>query len=178
MLCGLLRENCHLELLNAVFTADVDVLMPPLYYACADYPMREILLEEPGLGQKCINTLLVGREAQEGAIVDLITTIPEKVYGESEDSPCMRANDEVCLEEVRFSGLEQFTGTTCLKAIGGSIVARKCITPLCIPCRTKIEELVDNKWQTIWDNIHPILVFLDGTCFAPRWTNSLSFYEW
>jgi len=67
MLFGLPRQYCHLDLLKAAFTADVDVLLPSLYYACADHPVSVILLEAGNLelGRKCVNTLLEGREMLE-----------------------------------------------------------------------------------------------------------------
>lgn len=152
--CGQRREDCHFELLKAVFSANVDVLLPLLYYASSDYPMRTILrdAERLHLNQKCLNTLLEGRESLENARMVLVTRTPERSFIAPEYSPCSSTNG-ICLEHVRFGGLDQFLGASTMRNLTGRCVALSCWTPLCEGCRTIIEELVDNRRKTIWDNV-------------------------
>jgi len=49
--------------------------------------------------------------------------------------------------------MEQFVNMKSLIVIEGRSLAGKCSTPLCLVCRTKIEEIVDKERKIIWDNI-------------------------
>lgn len=105
MFCGRHRENCHLELLKAAFIADVEFLLPLLYYPCSDYPVQIILREAEKLqiGRRCLNTLLLGREMLEGAITKFAARIPERSFEESRHGACTTGYDWVCLKEQRFT---------------------------------------------------------------------------
>ncbi len=62
-LFGRTREGCHFPLLHAAVTADVDILLPVLYYAASDFSMTAILDHHgDALGIECLKILLKGRE--------------------------------------------------------------------------------------------------------------------
>lgn len=71
--------------------------------------MRAVLLDAERLllGRNYLNTLLEGREMLEGAIAELVAKILEKMFNKSENSSCTSTRGVLCLEEVRFSGLDQ-----------------------------------------------------------------------
>ncbi len=53
-LFGRTREGCHFPLLRAAVTADVNILLPALYYAASDFSITVILDHEgDALGMEC-----------------------------------------------------------------------------------------------------------------------------
>ncbi|KLO07742.1 hypothetical protein SCHPADRAFT_859814 [Schizopora paradoxa] len=163
---GLPRARCHDVLLDAAFVAEVDVLLPILYYACADYQIGSILnaMDEESINRKCLRTLLEGREKLEGMIVQLVATIPEiALAGSALTSTVCTSSDGInCLRVQRFTGLKTLTGTASLQRIIGINVCRYLPPATCISCRAAVESLVEKKREEIWDAVPSYFGFPDG----------------
>ncbi len=141
-LFGVTRWTCHFHLLKAAFKADVDVLLPTLYYACADFPVKEILSKPNFLEVECSNTLLVGKAALEYAINELVAGLPDMVLETSGVGVC--TGKERCIRDglLRVNDLDSFVNTADLQDVKGDVMVNDCFG-FCPRCKAKASTLID-----------------------------------
>jgi len=158
-LFGITRADCHIILLKAVFTADVDVLLPVIFYACADYDL-EFILHDHGLGEdllapECLHTLIKGREYLKHAATDLIAKLPDEGVICPVNQPCALV--------IRLVGLAYYLNKPNLSVIEGSNIAANCVKNTCVHCAHNVGQRVNEGRQKIWDQIPSYFGF-------PEWT--------
>ncbi|KLO06123.1 hypothetical protein SCHPADRAFT_883121 [Schizopora paradoxa] len=145
----------HLKLLKAAVFADIDFLLPLIYYACSDYSIGDILRAAKlvQLDQGTLDTLIEGREEVGSMIRHFIAEVPFTTYIEFESNDCEREGS--CLEEIRFFQLGDFFHSTSMKNLSTSdfFVFDRCRTDLCKLCREAAEDAVDRERMYVWDRI-------------------------
>ncbi|KLO06121.1 hypothetical protein SCHPADRAFT_699772 [Schizopora paradoxa] len=160
---GFKQVECHFELLKAVFIADIDFLLPRLYHACSDNYVGDILrnARRVGLHQRCLETLLEGKERIDTAARTLIARIPDMAYREHRFNPCTTDHDYGgnCLEKIRFSAFGDLLHTSNMGKLAVDRIIEKCTTPLCESCREVVEEVAEKQRHIIWGCI-PISFYL------------------
>ncbi len=163
---GKTRQDCHFPLLKAAFTANIQVLLPILYYACADFFVSVIFDEAEFIGPACLRTLIEGKYMLELAISKLVTKLPGELLEESEATACN--SKDRCLKDglPRVDGLDDFVGSLNLINLRGALLVRNCFGERCSKCRAKLEKLVDTQAEEIWRRFRAISdSLLDGTFF-------------
>ncbi len=148
-LFGVTRLTCHFHLLKAAFKADVDVLLPTLYYACADFSVKNILSDPTFFDMECLNTLLVGQAALGFSINDFVARLPNEVPKASGVSVC--TSKETC---IRMAYFESTTSTTSLtrrtfRTSMGDVMVNDCFG-LCTRCKAEVSKLIDGERERIW----------------------------
>ncbi len=141
------RIDCHIPLLKAVFTADVDVLLPILYYACCSYSIGTIFDHAGSLGLECVRILIEGREKLASAMNELIAKLPEHVSG----LVCL--NNLLCAREARFVDLEESFNQTDLVEIAGYTVARDHLRGICPRCNVFTQTFINKQRQELWEKV-------------------------
>lgn len=153
-LFGRTREGCHFRLLEAVFTANVDVLLPALYYACADFPLSEIAFNPGLLPDPCLKRLIDGKEKLHDVINEIVAGFPGDLLKESGASVC---ENKGCINDGPFvvSGLNEFIGTASLKIIEGEQVVETCFRA-CKKCKAKMIKIINHHRELIWSVVPTI----------------------
>jgi len=143
-LFGSTRELCHLPLLRAAFMADVDVLLPVLYYAASDFSILDH--ERDAYGTECLNILLKGREMLDCQISAFVANLPRKLLDDAN-----RINCRTCSAGVPTLALEHLVNTLDLKDLQGQRVLQ--LSPraqLCSSCSSAFAQVIDNDREEIW----------------------------
>lgn len=150
-LFGRTREGCHFRLLEAVFTANVDVLLPVLYYACSDFPFSEIACNPGLLPNPCLKRLIDGKEKLHGIINDIVAEFPGGLLKSSGASVCKSTG---CINDGPFvvKNLSDFIGTASLDIIKGEEVVDTCFRT-CNKCREKMIKIIDDQRARVWSRI-------------------------
>lgn len=78
-LFGVFRKECPYPMLNAAFRAEVEVLLPILFFACSEYSMRFLLYRARSimLPPDCFDELMGGRDMLELALQRFLSDLPE-----------------------------------------------------------------------------------------------------
>lgn len=144
------RGSCHFPLLGACLKADVDVLLPLLYYACSDYPMDSILVgaKNESIDPPYLITLVRGRDLLKDQMNKLVAKLPEDLRGGHIVCPGTKS----CRKVAHFTGMEKFCNGADLGDIRGEQIARF-VHHACSDCLGQLTKMIDNKRQQIWDEI-------------------------
>lgn len=142
------RAQCHYPLLWAAYKAEVDVLLPTLYYACSDYLFDSVLERGKLLDTQCLRTLMLGRNMLIRAIDELIVKL---IDGFSDGTFECRAKGS-CASTARFTGLADFLDCPDLQSIEGSLVD-ECLSNACPACRKLVGNFINERRREIWDSV-------------------------
>ncbi|KLO08403.1 hypothetical protein SCHPADRAFT_931822 [Schizopora paradoxa] len=152
---GTRRMDCHYPLLNAVLKADVECLLPLLYYACSDYLMQGVLQNSRRLSMdpQSIIVLISGRDALKDRINSIVKGLPDEVR-ESAAQSCSSPTPKPCRKVAYFTGLDATCNTSDLGELNGkSIASAAFLKRACENCATHIAKFVDKKREEIWNEL-------------------------
>ncbi len=150
-LFGRERWDCHFPLLVAAFTADVDVLLPTLYFACSNYStIDEVIDQANSMTPECLLTLIKGREKSDIEANKLISGLPDDLLEEVRTSACTRM--EPCLRNALYTRLFKLINHR-FSAIQGSRVVAYHLSPVCASCSSFVTKAIEKKREEIWANI-------------------------
>ncbi|KLO08401.1 hypothetical protein SCHPADRAFT_859095 [Schizopora paradoxa] len=146
---GKFRMECHFPLLCAFLKADVECLLPPLYYACSDFPIEAILFHAKILSMdpQSMLFLIGGRDIIKNTINELIATLPDQIR-ENAVRSCASFGSRCCTI-AHFSNLRSLSNSADLRRIAGKSVS-KYLHQACDSCEAYIKESVDRKREKIW----------------------------
>ncbi len=149
-LFGWTRWCCHFPLLVAAVKADVDVLLPTLYFPCSELSIDEILDEADSMTQECIHTLIKGRIYSDNGLNALVAGLPDDVMEVVGSGECSR--NEPCLRNARYKSLSELANPK-FSTIQGSRVVAQHLSPVCANCSSSVTKAIDNKRAQIWANV-------------------------
>ncbi|KLO08392.1 hypothetical protein SCHPADRAFT_944485 [Schizopora paradoxa] len=152
-LFGMLRTQCHFSLLGAAFTAQVDYLLPVLYYAASDFPADYILQQFTAgkISLECLKVLLIGREGLNSWMTIFVTTLRDMMA-----SYRMTCPTPGCSLDIPPYSTKRFANTLDLKNIEGDKIMKECFTLLCPACSSHCAGKMDRWRNIVWDKV-PIL---------------------
>ncbi|KLO19249.1 hypothetical protein SCHPADRAFT_83283 [Schizopora paradoxa] len=145
-LFGTIRSSCHYPLLQCLWKAKVDALLPVLYYACSDSPIDFILLQTNTLDTECLQTLIKGSVKLRAAVTQLLADLTGR---DLLDGPCSYG----CEVHFRICNLGEFVNSSNLAEIDGGSIVEACADRACELCSHKVKDVVDNRRKEIWNNI-------------------------
>ncbi|KLO16681.1 hypothetical protein SCHPADRAFT_994961 [Schizopora paradoxa] len=161
---GVFRRNCPFDLLNAALKADADVLLPTLYFACANYAMG-LLLEEShavSMRQDCVENLLRGREELDKAVTLFVMSIPERVRAGIQSNECTLTTS--CLEQYRYVDLTDLIEVGVdLGDMRGDYVVDTYLPLACPKCRLYVENEIQKRREEIWSKVPSFFECLEWT---------------
>ncbi|KLO16708.1 hypothetical protein SCHPADRAFT_994975 [Schizopora paradoxa] len=151
-LFGMVRDDCHFDLLSAAYKAEAHVLLPTLYLACATFDIRDILAGTrcSAVDPECLQILLEGRDGLVSAIIDCIWSIPEFVRKGIASSGCCQVPS--CLEKFRYVRLSHLCTENFSSTRGKSVIAFH-LSPTCMLCRSFVESAIEKERETVWKKI-------------------------
>ncbi|KLO16672.1 hypothetical protein SCHPADRAFT_937703 [Schizopora paradoxa] len=144
-LFGMKRRDCDFTLLAAAFKADADILLPALYFTCADSSMEDILELSLSLPPECLKILLKGRDALRESIVMLIANLPRQLERGVDQKVCSGSGEEPCLATAVFDDLQDIVNT-CYRFVSGSALIERYMDEVCAKCEAFMGNEVD-RWR-------------------------------
>ncbi|KLO08404.1 hypothetical protein SCHPADRAFT_859096 [Schizopora paradoxa] len=148
-LFGKLRYLCHVPLLEACHTANVAVLLPSLYYACAGFKLAwsyEQVDEIGGLHADCLRTLLIGKSGLDLALHKFIASLPDEFRNIS----CSFCKVDAYISQLHQQ-LEDYNSY--LSSNTGHRLSRAVLENGCQKCSAKFVARIDAKREKIWEKI-------------------------
>lgn len=139
---GLWRDSCHFPLLRACCTANVDFLLPNLYYACTDYTIDGIF--EDKLNPDCLRTLITGKFALDRALCKLVASLPDELHNIS----C-----QVCLVNARIVGSADWDLGSDIGDFDRCGVLDDAVHEVCPLCFKMLRERMEEKRKQIWKDV-------------------------
>ncbi|KLO08411.1 hypothetical protein SCHPADRAFT_880591 [Schizopora paradoxa] len=143
-LFGVHRGDCDFRLLEVCHTADADILLPILYYACAEYDSKWIFKLGDRLNKDCLHTLIKGKFELEHAVSKLLVSLPEELRSIS----CASCKPGPYISHLQNIGIESF-----LSRYEGSSMLFELSTNCCKRCSKELESQIDAKRKEIWQKI-------------------------
>ncbi len=150
MLFGRRRFHCHVPLLVAASTADVDVLLPMLYLACSERSIDEILDDADSMSPECFRALIKGREELNIHVNMLLSALPEDLMEYNENNLC--SGNEPCLRNAQYTRMSLLVNLI-FRFTKGIHVVTDHLSPVCPGCRFFVANAIDNKRKELWVNI-------------------------
>ncbi|KLO06111.1 hypothetical protein SCHPADRAFT_946373 [Schizopora paradoxa] len=166
-LFGRKRLDCHFDLLRAALKADVDILLPGLYYACTAFSISDIFDKEAHtLDLGTLKVLLVGARRLESAIRSLLLLILDGVTSSSRASICpgasaAAAGGSQCKihRRKRSFAMSSMFNTTRLVEVKGKDVVEHCLKNGCEACRASIAAGIDDARTALWGRMPGVFEF-------------------
>ncbi|KLO08405.1 hypothetical protein SCHPADRAFT_944497 [Schizopora paradoxa] len=152
--------NCHFPLLKALFKADVDALLPILYYACCGFLLGRIFEQADILGTECLHTLIRGRGELTNETSALIANLPDALRDVT--SKC----SPKCQNTAFVTGLSDFASCSDLKHCEGYDLVESCVKEACSRCTKSLADRINAKREEIWNEVPSYFVVLDSTSFT------------
>lgn len=149
-LFGKTRADCHFPLLVAAVTADADVLLPCLFFACSDYPTGPIFRQTQSLPREALQILIEGKEDVDSEINTFICSIPEQLRKTSAKIGCPYGAP--CLEKAKFKDLHLHIQPY-FRDFTGKDIALNCLSSasVCGRCLEFAVKMIDEERQDLWD---------------------------
>lgn len=163
-LFGCSRYDCCFPLLKAAFTANVDVLLPILFYACTTCTLGDILEKAGFLGSECLLTLIRGKSTLNSSINSVLAMMPGDLLEMSGAWECRREEESSgCFSNgpFRVKCLENYIDTSDLVLLEGDVLIKECLEGLCPKCGEKLANLIDEHRKRIWGNVPDYFGFPD-----------------
>ncbi|KLO08391.1 hypothetical protein SCHPADRAFT_1000971 [Schizopora paradoxa] len=136
-LFGTNRKDCHFPLLSAAFTAQVEPLLPILYYAASDFTAKDIFQEFTSgrISMECCETLLDGRESMHSAVNNSVVKM-RRLLGirhlqKLKGTVCRTQGCTFDVPEDHTGLLDRCLTTSNLKKIEGHILIPELFPQLC-----------------------------------------------
>ncbi len=144
---GRTRAACHFELLGASVTAQADILLPALYYACSSFSIGNIF-EVQSLDATTLKTLLIGKGFLEHKLrLLLVAVFRDTISGRcSSDGNCR-------IQKNRVFPLNNIFDTTDARKFKGQKVVEVGLDNFCPICRKYYAENLDGARVGLWDLI-------------------------
>lgn len=147
------RWGCHFKLLKIARMAGADILLPGLYYSCADFDSASIL-ENVGdaLDDSSLRLLMEGREMLSKEIRGIMW-----IYVAMSESCILHhlIHDEISYTALQLENPHPSTvfDTTDLQDVSGRKLADKWPNRICQTCRPVLRERVDRERERIWESV-------------------------
>ncbi|KLO08410.1 hypothetical protein SCHPADRAFT_880588 [Schizopora paradoxa] len=142
-LFGTQRVDCDFRLLEVCHGADADILLPLLYYACADFDV-DWIFNKGGLNRDCLRTLLKGKFELQCALSTLLASLPDEFRNISCAS---------CKVGAYISRLQEIGLGSHLVRYEGSVMVFELLGNGCSRCSKMLEHRINDKRQEIWEKI-------------------------
>ncbi|KLO08384.1 hypothetical protein SCHPADRAFT_610352 [Schizopora paradoxa] len=161
-LFGKTRANCHFPLLVAAVTADADVLLPCLFFACSDYAIDYTFHKAQSLPRKALQTLIQGRDSWNLEVNIYVCSIPERLQQLSVEGGCQLVRS--CLEDARFLDLHGHIQPN-FRDFTGKNITKSCLRfdMVCSTCHSFAERKINEERRRIWDALPSYFKF-------PEWS--------
>ncbi|KLO05403.1 hypothetical protein SCHPADRAFT_946936 [Schizopora paradoxa] len=143
-LFGTPRGDCDFRLLEVSYTADADVLLPPLYYACCDFGVDWIFERAGRMKGDCVRTLIKGKFKLEHALCTLVASLADEFRSIS-CSSCKRKAYISCSQDISIDSH--------LSYYEGSKLVLKVLKNGCSRCSKNLEGRINEKRMEIWEKI-------------------------
>lgn len=144
------RRDCHFQLLRAAYKAEVDLLLPILFFACSDYGIEWIFNIAGSMAPECFRTLVVGREALDEDLDRLVSDLPEYLRKVVRTDECRDKGS--CLAVGHFSALSSLVHPFFQETKGSDIVEMY-LTPSCARCKSVLAKSIDRRREDVWAKI-------------------------
>lgn len=141
------RYLVHFRILDAIYKAKVDALLPILYYACSSNDVSYILTRFHTMDAECLHALLNGKARLEFATNTVIGKLPDLLHDAVAECPAG------CSNKAHLCCLSDFLGTTKIRRLRGRFVIWWCVKDACDVCEKKIEVELNKRRNEIWEKV-------------------------
>ncbi|KLO08390.1 hypothetical protein SCHPADRAFT_944483 [Schizopora paradoxa] len=149
-LFGRHRRDCHFPLLAVAYKAEIDILLPSLFFACSEYGVETIFRRTRSMGNDGLRILMKGRDALQRSTSKLVSDLPEQLRDEASNSKCRKKTS--CLANACFSNLPDLIQPHFVNVKGSCVVADH-LNSVCAACSSLVEEMIDVRREEIWNSI-------------------------
>lgn len=143
-LFGVHRTGCDFRLLEVCHAANADILLPILYYACAEFPVKGIFKLGDRLDKDCLQTLIKGKFELEHAVSKLVASLPDELRNIS----CASCKPSAYISHLQNIGIE-----SCLSRYEGSALLFELSLHCCKQCSKELGHQIEAKRKEIWQKI-------------------------
>ncbi|KLO16688.1 hypothetical protein SCHPADRAFT_203062 [Schizopora paradoxa] len=144
------RRECPFDLLAAAFRAEVEVLLPVLYFACSDFAIESILKVASTLPMECFFTLLRGREASIDRLSKFAADLPERLTDEIDEDICQK--DEPCLKNAYYKDVSELINAD-FESYSGEHIVNAYLSRVCPHCNCFVVNEIERRRRDIWAEV-------------------------
>ncbi|KLO07741.1 hypothetical protein SCHPADRAFT_881283 [Schizopora paradoxa] len=141
-----------IPLLKAAFSANVEFLLPALFFASSDINTKAIFRLD--LTPECLRTLMCGRILLDNKLAKFISNLPEDLIKlqkiAKEEDWCRRT--KLCLETSHYRQLSELIDVVFSHTSGEELMNHH-LTNICMFCRPFVVKSIDEKRAKIWDEV-------------------------
>lgn len=156
---GTLRSECHFPLLAAAVTADLDVLLPCLFFACSEHSLDDIFDKTSSMTREVLRILIGGRERLDHDVNRLVSDLPARLRRALAAScaECQRVKEAPsapCLLTAYYSKLPDLIQAQ-FRTMKGTDVVEEFLSPVCEGCSSFVARMIDRDREGIWNKVPP-----------------------
>ncbi|KLO08393.1 hypothetical protein SCHPADRAFT_1000973 [Schizopora paradoxa] len=154
-LFGMDRKDCHFPLLGAAFTAQVEPLLPILYYAASHFYAGDIFqaFTSGTIAMECCKTLFNGRESLQSSTNLSVASMREslaQIRSLNKDKACQTQGCTLDVPDDHQTPFSSFLNTSDQKYVGGQQIIKSFFPQLCSNCFSECAKYAESERSLTW----------------------------